>query len=207
MTRSPGDYERLVALAGDRRARFGPLGLFLHDALEHPGYAAPTNLRAFAGTGGDGVCFCFVADGAGDARVDGPVVMLVPTLPREVVVGETLRDFLALGVWVGFFALEQLTDQGYGFAERLGEVDALAAELVGAFSLVPWRRPVARLEELQSLFAPGPRATHPAPTPPDPVAFWEGVIAVEEARHPRDEAAIAHMKARLAEVRRAVGAK
>jgi len=59
--------------------------------------------------GGDRVHFCLL-EVAGQLTEESPVVMIVPCNPDEprLVVGDTLRDFLALGCTTGYFFLEHL---------------------------------------------------------------------------------------------------
>jgi hypothetical protein len=108
------EHLRRLDKEADRRfpggcfAGFGNLGLILDRRLEQSRYSCtPINVRTFANTGGEGVHFSFIVrDGL--VRENSPVVVTIPTLGVNFIVGETLFDFLCLGVHRGFFALEQL---------------------------------------------------------------------------------------------------
>jgi hypothetical protein len=140
---------------------FEPIGLILQRPPKTATYAeTPPNTLAFAWTGGDGVHFNFVLGGDLPAK-DNPILMVVPMnfeRPRAVV-GRDLRDFLALGVGCGFFALERLTYDPDAFlreypirAGRLSERALEQLRLLGAsFGIEPWQDVRARLEELKEL--------------------------------------------------------
>lgn len=118
--------------------------------------ATPDDAVTFASTGGDGVHFsaCQGAHGA----------IIVMTVPMQfarpnIVVGRTMREFLALGCISGYFGLEQLA---YDFAsasralvahptpggsESGGHLDLLRRH----FQLAPWPDPRSRLDDLQAL--------------------------------------------------------
>ena len=66
----------------------------------------PTNTLSLASTGGDGVHFGLL--NARDETAAGPVVMTVPMAEANVVVAETLAEFLGIGSRMGWFELEQL---------------------------------------------------------------------------------------------------
>ena len=89
----------------------GGLGLLLDKQLDQSrcGHHTPLNCRTFARTGGEGVHFSLLThDGCIDS--DSPVVMTNPDTSRSnFVVGENLFDFLCLGYYRGYFALEQLS--------------------------------------------------------------------------------------------------
>ena len=134
----------------------------------------PKNGHIFAHTGGDSVHFCLLEIG-GRLTDESPVVMVVPCNPDapRLIVGDTLRDFLALGSTIGYFSLEQLV---YDFDETLGylfdydafvrhnylggkppkqDIEGLAAErallaaLSREFSLSPWPDTKAKFDALQ----------------------------------------------------------
>ncbi|MDP8927890.1 MAG: hypothetical protein M3O70_04720, partial [Actinomycetota bacterium] len=100
-----------VAIEGEPGYVFEPVGLCLEDPTQARAWeydATPVNATTFASTGGDGVHFSVVnvADGADAA----PVVMTVPMVfdnPNHILAG-SLREFLALGRWAGYFCLERL---------------------------------------------------------------------------------------------------
>ncbi len=135
----------------------------------------PRNGHIFATTGGDSVHFCLL-EVAGELTDGSPVVMVVPCFsdaPR-LVVGDSLRDFLALGCTIGYFFLEQLV---YDFDKTLDylfdydafirhnyigqeppdeeDIEDLAARralltaLSSEFSLSPWPDARARFDDLR----------------------------------------------------------
>lgn len=126
-------------------------GLLLHRDLAHGGYdSTPRNSVAFAGTGGDGVHFSFVLrDGL--ALEDSPIVMTVPMHfdHENLVVGEDLRDFLAVGCCLSFFVLEQLTYDRAAF---------LAAYVAGSDGYQPDDEQRALLARIQLAFGVRPPA-------------------------------------------------
>jgi hypothetical protein len=88
---------------------FGLLGLLLEERLDQwRYYCTPLNCRTFAATGGDGTHFSLLVR---DARINdqSPVVMTVPPVAENFIVGESLFDFLCLGYYRGYFGLEQLS--------------------------------------------------------------------------------------------------
>lgn len=137
------------------------VGLLLTGALQPSGYDATLEgALMFAATGGDGVHFSFLPHGQVPDR--WPVVMTVPMQfdAPNLVVGETLADFLALGLRSGYFVLEQLAYDRAGTVAWLDEVSARTAEstmapVLGAiaqlFDLVPWTDHAGRLDRLQAL--------------------------------------------------------
>jgi hypothetical protein len=213
------DLERLRQLEDifrDGDSPFGEVGLFLHEKLERATYAStPRNSLTFASTGGDGVHFGFLLVGE-DAEA-WPVVMTVPTCfgNPNVIVGESLVDFLALGTHDGFFGLEQLA---YRPAETAALLEAaqprpdkqtLLDAIAVAFSLRRWTDVAGRLAMLDARFQRRleVRDDRPSerPKPIDPEAFWKRMIAQELAKPPaqRNAGTIRHMRGRLAEVRAA----
>jgi hypothetical protein len=163
-------YRRMLALAQrlSRQLRvspesvFEPVGLILHTPPERWDYfCTPLNSLTFASTGGDGVHFGRLLGGGG---ASGPVVMTVPMADeKNLVVGESLHEFLCLGVGRGYFYLEQLAyDREAAVAMLSGEtdgeaggaeiylVDALRAE----FGLRPWAGIGDRLRALEQKYAP-----------------------------------------------------
>jgi hypothetical protein len=156
----------------------GDLGLILCRELEHRYYrCTPLNCWTFAHTGGDGVHFSLLArDGA--IHEDSAVILTVPTAfllddpHRSLVVGEDLFDFLCLGVYRGYFCLEELAyhrelallactdpswqpsedwhyDVGFGVSEHQGQLLAL---LGNRFGLRPWPDS-DRFKDLQRRYA------------------------------------------------------
>jgi hypothetical protein len=112
----------------------GGVGLILSRDLSNGGYVeTPMNSAAFAWTGCEGVHFSFVVR---DGRVDerSPVIVTIPmAFPSDnLVVGESLYEFLCLGVYRGYNALEQL---GYRYDE-----------VVEVYSDTEWRPKTRRHE-------------------------------------------------------------
>ena len=96
----------------DEEEGLAELGLIIHRHLDRLSYeSTPSNVWTFASTGGDGVHFSLLDLGEGPTE-SSPVVMTVPMAfgDREPnwVLGESLRDFLALGRGIGYFSLDQL---------------------------------------------------------------------------------------------------
>jgi hypothetical protein len=109
--------DRLWALADDVAAThkadvdllFGECGLFLVRPLQRWEYfCTPLNTLTFATTGGDGVHYGLLQL-PGFTSDEQPIVMTVPmSSQHNFVVAESLREFLGLGYFVGWFSLEQL---------------------------------------------------------------------------------------------------
>jgi hypothetical protein len=135
------------------------LGLFLTPELKPSGYnATPACCKTFAWTGGDGVHFSFAELG----ETGTPIVMTVPMNfdAPNVVVGNELRDFLALGLRTGYFVLEKLvydhdaalTLLNEGF-DLEGPARAALASIRESFGLVPWTNVRARPDALEVKYA------------------------------------------------------
>lgn len=87
------DYCGLVPIRPMKREEYG---------------CTPHNTLSFATTAGDGVHFGFMGDPATDIN-DGPVVMTVPMAKNNnIIVAESFAEFLAIGIQIGWFGLEQL---------------------------------------------------------------------------------------------------
>lgn len=92
------------------------VGLGLHKQLKNCGYwCTPRNSLAFASTGGDGVHYSVLAQD-GKPVDDSPVIMTVPTSDgyapyTNLIVGDTVRNFLRFGLIRGYFYMEQLKYQ------------------------------------------------------------------------------------------------
>jgi hypothetical protein len=129
--------------------------------------STPINVVPFATTGGDGTHYSLLPlpETCPD---DWPVVMTVPfgwDRPNTVV-GATLHEFLCLGCFFGYFALEQLAydhEREETIAElglRSDPEDAwprkkhLLAQMRAKFELAPWNSVRSRLNELDSQFRP-----------------------------------------------------
>ena len=177
MNPCPSTLSRLWALTGQPlpvggeayNVHFDSIGLLLAWPLIPSAYdwCAPTNVLRFAETGGDGVhCSLLLLDGV--LSEDSPVVMTVPMAMEDstnFIVGENLRDFLALGSRRGYFFLEQLAYKpewllnelaDADFGEEVAEEARASLTAVGnAFDLHPWGGRVAdRLEWLKREFFP-----------------------------------------------------
>jgi hypothetical protein len=91
---------------------FDDCGLLLQRPLKRWEYfCTPANALTFASTGGDGVHYSFLQ--LPGVSIEGqPVVMTVPMADRHnVVIAESLGEFLGLGYFVGWFGIEQLVYQ------------------------------------------------------------------------------------------------
>jgi hypothetical protein len=140
---------------------FESIGLILQRPPKLATYAqTPPNTLAFAWTGGDGVHFNLVL-GNNLAVEDSPILMVVPMSfkrPRAVV-GRSLRDFLALGMGSGFFALERLAYDPDSFlreypggANRMSDRAREQLRLLRTtFGVEPWTDARAHLNELKEL--------------------------------------------------------
>lgn len=164
------DLERLWALGGIRDGVDPPggtplagVGLIPCIPLERmAGYpCTPLNSTTFARTGGDGVHFGLLH--LDDRPIDeAPVVLTTPVADKpNVVVGETLREFLALGCRLGYHALAVLAfhDGVEQFLSlrprdyRVGRRDAQFLRLITQeLGLVPWQDVPSRLAELQERY-------------------------------------------------------
>ena len=153
---------------------FGSLGLRLFRELEHYEYwCTPTNTLTFACTGGDGVHFSFLVR---DAKItaESPIVITRPMEYGEpnVIGGESLFDFLCLGYFRGYFALEAMPSESafaafesadwqpkaeWEFALGLG-VDANKRKLLDFLTtelgLSPWKDLKRKFADLQNRYMP-----------------------------------------------------
>jgi hypothetical protein len=143
------DY--FMRLSSPERDALADEGLHVHEELRPGGYdSSPPGYLSFASTGGDGTHFNIPAAG-----VAGPVVMTVPMAFEEpnMIVGETLTEFLSLGCVYGYFALEQLA---YNLPRTASEIEAATEQspalrkLSEHFGLQPWKDVRARLNELRA---------------------------------------------------------
>ena len=146
-------------------ARIDPIGMIL---LREPmcwGYwCTPVNTITFATTGGDGVHYGLLA-------IDGvisnasPVIVTLPCARTcNIVVGETLHDFLRLGSKVGYFVLEQieyqpsvyipLLDSGTHLAEMEDEEVDLLQQSTKKLSLEPWPHHESKFNFLKREYLP-----------------------------------------------------
>jgi len=151
-------------------AGLGALGMIRYRGLRHRNYpCTPLNCWTFAPTGGDGVHFSLLAlDRSVNER--SPVVMTSPTVfhAPNLIVGESLFDFLCLGTHRGYFSLMGLayggereqtlracTDPSSQLSDE-PEWDAhkqrLLALLVKRFGLRPWTD-LERFEQVQEQYS------------------------------------------------------
>lgn len=152
------DLDLLSNLLENHPEASEPLGLFLTPELKPSGYdTTPTCCRTLAWTGGDGVHFSLAELG----EVGTPVVMTVPMNfdAPNLLIGNDLRDFLALGLRTGYFGLEELVYDPEVAISRLSsgfdiQGPALAAleDIQEAFGLVPWTNVRSRLDVLQARY-------------------------------------------------------
>jgi hypothetical protein len=171
----PNTLRQLWQLAGadsqdpdpDWDTTFESIGLFLTAPPHHGGYfCTPVNSLEFASTGGDGVHYSLLAIEGAYSDVS-PVIMTVPMSMCDtpnLVVGENLKEFLALGCRFGYFCLEQLVyDPDATLAELetrrfdpdIGETERLLLNKISShFNIAPWADPRRRLQELASRYAP-----------------------------------------------------
>lgn len=131
----------------ERATSFDDIGLRLVHPLGSSRYdnCTPMNCTVFAHTGGDGVHYSLL-ERDGRINMDSPVVMTMPAY-CTFIVGETLHDFLCLGMEWGYFALEQI---GYNVRELNlyleGHPNASPAELAEiTSSMYPTKRKVLDL--------------------------------------------------------------
>lgn len=163
------DVATLFKLAGNRgRAddwndHFDPIGLILQIPPKREDYwCTPLNALTFARTGGDGTHYSLVSLPK-LPRSEQPIVMTVPMGDTpNVIVGENLREFLALGCRFGYVALEHLVHQPTEtitvLKRRKYNEDATARDIrmlqliERTFRLKPWTDPRKRLAELKRRF-------------------------------------------------------
>jgi hypothetical protein len=151
---------------------FGRLGLILCPRLSHGGYfCTPDNTLMFARTGGEGVHFSFVVH---DQQVTekSPIVVTIPGEfgSPNFIVGESLFDFLCLGYYRGFFALETVAGERwfepYSSADWQPSKDSdyavgyvlddhqqrVLSFLIEELGLKPWKDLKRRFQRLQQLY-------------------------------------------------------
>lgn len=139
------------------------IGLLLNSELRRSGYdETPASALTFASTGGDGVHYSFLTAGRNDP-LSWPVVMTVPMQwdDPNLVVGIDFREFLALGLGIGYFVLEQLLydrDETIAWLEQPSLVDEdsplfdrTIRLIEREFALRPWNDARSRLAELQEI--------------------------------------------------------
>ena len=157
----------------DRNARLEKMFIWGLNLLELEPYGgtilynpamSPSKRARFATTGGDDVHFSLVEVNGKFGDIS-PIVMTVPMASRtakeaNIVVGESLHDFLRLGCVHGFFDLEQLA---YPWKTKLfskysqppnARDDSVYEKFRAEFSLAPWSEIGSRLQKLDSEFSP-----------------------------------------------------
>ncbi|MEM6598115.1 MAG: hypothetical protein AAF635_08095 [Cyanobacteria bacterium P01_C01_bin.69] len=143
------------------RSVFGSIGL----RLEPPKapwryYCTPKNVRTFASTGQDGVHYSLLTC---SELLYSPVVMTVPMDfdNNNIIVGETLHEFLCLGSRAGYGSLESLTSLEADFSALkshayLPSLSAMQTRhlrtLSEAFSLYPYVNLERRMAQLQAMY-------------------------------------------------------
>jgi hypothetical protein len=163
------DLDTLFKLAGNRGSPddwndyFDPIGLILQIPPKREEYwCTPLNAVTFARTGGDGTHYSLISVPK-SKRSKQAIVMTVPMSDDpNVIVGESLRDFLALGCRRGYFGLEGLVHQPAEtmvelkrrkYDEELTEREISMLRLIEkTFHLQPWSSPKKRLAELKRRF-------------------------------------------------------
>lgn len=137
------------------------IGLFLHEPLSRCDYfCTPLNSVTFASTGGDGVHYGFLDVTNSSVK---PVIMTVPMANiKNMIVGESLHEFLRLGSRYGYFSLEKLA---YNQERTIAEINAsflrtesetasmLLVHLTKEFGLTAWDNIGDRLTELERIYS------------------------------------------------------
>lgn len=119
----------------------------------------PRNSVTFARTGAEGVHFSIVNDS--NTTVSGPIIMTVPmAATTNIVVAETLNEFLSLGCFGGWSALEQISYNlekvisyySYNNFETSDTEDRFLSLIRSAFKLKSIPLSQHRLEQLEEKF-------------------------------------------------------
>ncbi len=151
---------------------FEPVGLILLPThVPNDDFCTLPNTMPFAETGTDGVHFRFLAID-GKYTDDSPIIMTTPNCGNDlpnIVVGENLIEFLALGCKAGYYLLDQLTATDapiYSRNSLLKELELqkfdpefeseereLLLSISATFNLKPWNNPSERLRELELKYA------------------------------------------------------
>lgn len=145
---------------------FASVGLRLEPPVKaYQYYCTPKNVKTFASTGCDGVHFSFL-EPAGCSLLNpswAPVVMTIPMNfdNQNIVVGESLYEFLCLGCRVGYEAIELLassekdlrTLKAVDYANYLSLEQKRSLHMLSrAFSLEPLHGLEARMRQLQTQY-------------------------------------------------------
>lgn len=140
----------------------GAVGLILSQKLENGGYwCSPRNSLKFARTGGDGDHYSLlIKDGTIDES--SPVVLTQPSEGMNIVVGESLYDFLCFGMHGGYFSLlwkhadpPTVEEDGLRFHSHVDDYEQqVIALLARELKLKPWAQAdrTSRFESLQDRF-------------------------------------------------------
>lgn len=151
-----------------REVALDDVGLLLRDQA-CPYDLTPRNVIEWASTGGDGNHYSLLR--LGDrAPDDFPVVLTVPMALHEDksrynhIVGESLREFLNLGCYYGYFAIDGLAFEA-GHPELIRDLGQsqpleddwpekleLLAEMRARFDLKPWPDVAGRLRQLKKQY-------------------------------------------------------
>jgi hypothetical protein len=157
--------QRVVVRTGAKTAHaFLNVGLRLEDpaAPPHDGEytSSPANATMFAATGGDAVHFSVLHTPG--TRDRGAIVMTAPMAYDQpnLVVGDGLAEFLALGCRTAYYGLDQLLYQRQRMINRLESAEPqhgteeanLLQALVDEFGLAPWRNVGLRLAALDAKY-------------------------------------------------------
>lgn len=122
-------------------------------------WATPTNSLTFATTGGDGCHFGVLLR----ASRPWPIVCTSPMSfdSPNLIVGESLEEFLDLGSLSGWFILDSVALKPDEASELLGpdddawvEKSALLEAMRARFDLKPWSDLTRRLDELNDRYLP-----------------------------------------------------
>lgn len=143
---------------GEQEANlFEDMGMFLHSSLSRWNYfCTPINSTTFASTGGDGVHYGYL--NLENSPIT-PVVMTIPMASKHnIILGESLHEFMRLGARCGYFALEELAyDRAKAITKinescslRESEIESLLlVDLIRKFELTAWGNIDERLKELE----------------------------------------------------------
>ena len=123
-------------------------------------YCTPRNTKTFASTGCDGVHYSFLES---PVLLHSPIVMTVPMsfANPNIVVAETLYEFLCLGCRTSYFALESLSScdsdfdslKSQDYAADLSDMQVgYLHKLSKTFGLFPYVTLEWRLAQLQSKY-------------------------------------------------------
>jgi hypothetical protein len=143
-------------------AGVGSVGLILKATLENGGYwCSPRNALTFAHTGGDGDHYSLlVKDGI--INESSPVILTWPAEGTQIIVGESLHDFLCFGMHGGYFQVlsghadtPTVESNGLRFHPYLEDYQRdVIALLASRLELKPWPQAdrISRYKCLQERF-------------------------------------------------------